>query len=86
MILAICNFSGVGQTKYKLGVPKSGKYKEVFSTDLEKYGGKTAELNSYNAKKGDIHGRKHYIEVELPAFSTVYIYKRRTGKDLKSND
>ena len=86
MILAICNFSGVNQTNYKLGVEKRGKYKEVFSTDMKDFGGETTELKSYNAKKGEMHGKKHYIEVELPAFSTVYIYKKRTGKDLKTND
>ena len=86
-ILAICNFSALQQTKYKLGVAAGGKYNEVFSTDLKEFGGKTEKLNSYNAKKGDMHGRQHYIEVDLPPFSTVYIYKknvrRQTGKDLK---
>ncbi len=39
MLLVLCNFANVGRTHYKIGVPFSGKYKEIFNSDAEKYGG-----------------------------------------------
>lgn len=38
-ILAVCNFSPVSYDSYRVGVPFAGKYKEIFNSDSEKFGG-----------------------------------------------
>ena len=77
-ILTVCNFSSLHHKDYKLGVEKSGKYNQVFSTDLKEFGGETAKNGSYTAKAGGQHGKKYHISLDIPPFSTVYIYKKNT--------
>lgn len=37
--LVVCNFAGCAYEKHRIGVPFAGKYKEVFNSDAEVYGG-----------------------------------------------
>ncbi len=39
-IICVCNFVPVGRSDYRIGVPRKGSYRQVFSSDLKKYGGK----------------------------------------------
>ena len=38
-ILVVCNFADYAYEKYTIGVPAAGKYKEIFNSDAEVYGG-----------------------------------------------
>lgn len=38
-LLIICNFAPVVHEKFRIGVPFHGKYKEIFSSDSERFGG-----------------------------------------------
>ena len=38
-LLVVCNFSGLAYEQFKVGVPSPGKYKEIFNSDKECYGG-----------------------------------------------
>ena len=75
-LLIICNFSANTQKNYKIGVPNKGNYTEIFSTDDEEFGGKGIKNEKLTAKAGKIHGRKQYLELTLPAFSTIFILKK----------
>jgi 1,4-alpha-glucan branching enzyme len=39
MVIFVCNFTPVPRQNYRLGVPKSGDYREIFNTDAEMFGG-----------------------------------------------
>ncbi len=39
MLMVVCNFADLPYEKYGMGVPFAGKYKEIFNSDDEKYGG-----------------------------------------------
>jgi 1,4-alpha-glucan branching enzyme len=82
-LLAVCNFSANNLANYKIGVPDRGVYTEVFSTDRKEFGGNGFENGKTRAKTGNIHGRKQYLELILPAFSTVYIYKKAAKSAVK---
>jgi 1,4-alpha-glucan branching enzyme len=73
-LLVVCNFSSNSQYNYKMGVPNKGSYKEVFSTDKKEFGGKDLKNKRLIPKKGLQHGRNYYLELTIPAFSTIYIY------------
>ncbi len=75
-ILAVSNFSKVAQRNYKIGVPNRGIYEEVFSTDYEKYGGSGMVNEKVKTVSGRMHGKNQYVELNIPAFSTIYFYKK----------
>lgn len=84
-LLCVCNFSSVTQYNYKLGVPNRGNYTQVFSTNDTLYGGNGEGNGVLKAKSGEYHGKKQYIELTIPAFSTVYIYKKKVKKSVKNS-
>ena len=79
-ILSVSNFSSVTQRGYKIGVPLKGVYEEIFSSDSSEYGGSGVLNGSIRSQKGKMHGKEQYIEIDIPAFSTVYFYKRAGRK------
>ena len=76
-IIAICNFCPVERTKYKIGVPESGTYKCVFSSDKTVYGGKTKRLLSVKSQKNAMHGFEQSIELTIPSMSAMYFIKQK---------
>ena len=69
-LLIICNFTPVTYTKYKVGVPYQGNYKEVFCSDLEEFGG-NGSLNKVVkvSKRSACDGRKNSITIDLAPLS-----------------
>ncbi len=72
MVLVVCNFNPVLRQGYTLGVPNSGTYKELLSTDDAKYGGLGLHNTSVRSKKNPMHGFDYSIAVDLPPMSTMY--------------
>lgn len=51
-LIALCNFTSVTRQKYRIGVPKPGTYRVVFSSALPEFGGKgESTVGSVRAKK-----------------------------------
>ena len=74
-ILALCNFSGVAQPSYRLGVEDASYYKEVFNSDNPIYGG-DGMMNPGKItvrRKEPSHEYAQSILVALPALSVVYL-------------
>ncbi len=66
-ILVCCNFTPVVRKDYRVGVPKSGFWKEIFNSDSERYGG--TNVGNYPGAKSTgegHHGRPDSILVNLP--------------------
>ena len=82
-LLSVSNFSSVKQENYKIGVPRSGVYTEVFSSDDETFGGSGIKNGRVSAKKGEWNGQNFHISVTVPPFSTVYFYKKKPNKKTK---
>ncbi len=83
-IVVICNFTPVEYTRYRVGVPKRGDYKEVFSSAEERFGGTGESVGTVRAYKKPIDGMDFSIEVNLPPMSAVYL-KRVSPKKKQSN-
>ena len=71
-ILVVCNFNPVLREGYQIGVPYAGWYKEVFSSDDVKYGGKGIHNKTLRSKKGHMHGFDNTISLTIPPMSTLY--------------
>lgn len=66
-LLFVCNFAPVLHQKYMVGVPFEGKYKEIFNSDAEKFGGSgKGNPRAKSSKKVECCGREQSITIQLP--------------------
>lgn len=69
-LLIICNFTPVSYDAYKVGVPYAGTYKEIFCSDVEKFGGDGSKNSSLKtSKRSACDGRKNSITIGLAPLS-----------------
>lgn len=77
-VIAVCNFTNVERTGYRIGVPKKGNYKVFFNSDDEKFGGEgRGDLEKLRAESVNMHGFEQSIVLDLPPLSTIYLKKTR---------
>ena len=80
-IVVVCNFTPVQRISYKLGVPSAGEYSVILNSSSD-----TGTDDTYlkvKAKKGSCDGFEHYIEIDLPPLSTLYL-KKTVAKKTKT--
>lgn len=68
-LLVVCNFTPVLYENFKVGAPFEGKYREIFNSDKETYGG-TGCLNGgwIHSKEVGWDGRQHSVTFDMPPF------------------
>src|SRR5215469_12729209 len=72
-IVCVCNFSPVVRTGHRIGVPRSGWYREVLNTDAAIYGGSNVG-NKGGVEAAPIvwHEYSHSIAIDLPALGVLW--------------
>ena len=66
-LLVVCNFSPLVYEKHKIGVPFEGKYKEIFNSDSEEFGGSDVRNKRVKtSKKSECDGFENSIEITVP--------------------
>ncbi|WP_019155601.1 1,4-alpha-glucan branching protein GlgB [Robertmurraya massiliosenegalensis] len=71
-LIIIVNFSPVLWEDYFVGVPKKGNYKEIFNTDLKKFGGSgIRNRKQLGTRDEQMHGYEQYISMTLPPLTTL---------------
>ncbi len=73
VILVACNFTPVHRENYKIGVPVSGKWREIFNSDLKEFGG--GDLRNSEAIESDpepMHTKDQSISVGLSPLAVHY--------------
>lgn len=85
LLLVVCNFSATADDRYQIGVPKAGKYKEVWNSDRKEFGG-SGSLNPRlkQSKKEEQDGRKDSITIKLPAMAVVVLSYRKAETKAKA--
>ncbi len=73
--IVLCNFSNHSYPEFRVGVPGTGDYKQVFSSAAAEYGGIQSSITR-TAQSEDVSadGQQSSIKIELPAF-TMCIWK-----------
>ena len=67
-----CNFTPVPRIGYRLGVPKSGLYREILNTDSEMFGGSNlGNSGAVQAEPIGHHGRPASLLITLPPLAIV---------------
>jgi len=71
-VLAISNFTPVGRSGWRVGVPRPGHWREVLNTDAECYGGSgSGNLGGLHSEAVPWNGREHSLSVTLPPLTTL---------------
>ena len=66
-----CNFTPVPRENYHIGVPKSGKFKEIFNSDDEKYGGSGMLNTTIKASNTPWNGQEKSVRINIPPLGIV---------------
>ena len=73
-LIIACNMTPVPKESYKLGLPRKGKLKEIFNSDLKKYFGSGGYKNKMKTTKADAwHFRDHSIDITIPPLGMVVL-------------
>lgn len=72
-LIIACNFTPVPRENYRIGVPKSGRLKEIFNSDAKKYGGSGITNAVLTTSNISAHGYPHSVEVVIPPLSTIIL-------------
>ncbi len=88
-IIVICNFQPVKRDNYRIGVPFSGTYSEIFSSDALEFGGNgVTNGNNIKSEEEPMHGYEQSITLKIPAMAVIYlkcIRKKSLNKKTKSD-
>ena len=79
VIVAVCNLTPVPRTRYRVGVPAEGFYRELINTDAREYGGSgVGNYGGVHTERMAWHGRPASLVLELPPLGVCYL-KRVTA-------
>jgi len=71
-LIIVCNMTPIPRKDYKIGLPKKGKLKEVFNSDLKKYNGSgTIQNKTVASKKEKWQYREHTGEIHIPPLAMI---------------
>ena len=74
VVLVVCNFTPVPQANYRIGVSRSGYWREILNSDATIYGGSgQGNVGGVESAPVPCHGRYHSISLTLPPLSIVYL-------------
>lgn len=73
-VIVVCNFTPEVHNDYRIGVPRPGKYVEVFNTDAREFGG-SGVLNGGEliAEAVPWHHRPQSLTLTVPPLAVVYL-------------
>ena len=84
-ILVAVNFSGTSYPRFNLGVPYAGSYKEIFSTDNERFGGSgTLNPRALPARAMEVDDKEIGIGIRLPAYSALFFACKKREAEKKA--
>jgi 1,4-alpha-glucan branching enzyme len=73
IMLVVCNFTPVTRYNYRVGVPRSGFWKELLNSDAGDYGGSgQGNLGGMEAEPISFHGRPYSLNLTLPPLATSF--------------
>jgi 1,4-alpha-glucan branching enzyme len=73
-LVAVCNFAPVPRYEYRVGMPRSGRWREVLNTDAPQYGGSgVGNLGAVEAEALPWHDQPFSAELTLPPLGVVWL-------------
>ena len=88
-IVVVVNFSPEGQQEYRIGVPITGTYEEIFTSDKTEFGGSGMANGKLKTENKPMHGQEQSIVLKIPRFGVLFFKgkaraKRRTKAEIEA--
>ena len=88
-IVVVVNFSPEEQQEYRIGVPITGTYEEIFTPDKTEFGGSGMENGKLKTENKPMHGQEQSIVLKIPRFGVLFFKgkaraKRRTKAEIEA--
>jgi len=84
-LVVIANFTPQAHSNYRIGVPVSGYFEELFNTDAENYGGSNmGNMGGSFTDEWHIHGYDYSLDLTLPPLS-VLVMKHNSDHSIRSS-
>ena len=88
-IVVVVNFSPEEQQEYRVGVPITGTYEEIFTSDKTEFGGSGMANGKLKTENKPMHGQEQSIVLKIPRFGVLFFKgkaraKRRTKAEIES--
>ena len=75
-VIVVCNFTPNTIGEYRIGVPESGTYKEVFNSDTTEFWGSGVKNEGLlKAEKESFHGKANSLTLKIPPLGGVILKK-----------
>ena len=73
-LIIVCNFTPVPRHNYRVGVPRSGYWREILNSDAKEYGGSGhGNFGGMETSPIPYHGRQHSINLTLPPLGVIFL-------------
>ncbi|MCC6193918.1 MAG: 1,4-alpha-glucan branching protein GlgB [Burkholderiales bacterium] len=73
-VLVVCNFTPVPRHRYRLGVPRPGRWREALNSDAAEYGGSgVGNLGEATAEPMPAHGHAQSLCLTLPPLAALFL-------------
>jgi 1,4-alpha-glucan branching enzyme len=77
VVIVALNFTPTPQPNYRIGVPRAGRWRELFNSDAREYGGSGhGNLGGVESTPVPWDGRRNSIVVSLPPLGAVFFTSR----------
>jgi 1,4-alpha-glucan branching enzyme len=74
LLVFCCNFTPMERVAYQVGLPHAGRYREIFNTDSEMFGGSNLGNGGWvRALEEEYHGRPASAQVTLPPLGVIVL-------------
>ena len=88
-IVVVVNFSPEEQQEYRIGVPITGTYEEIFTSDKTEFGGNGMANGKLKTENKPMHGQEQSIVLKIPRFGVLFFKgkaraKRRTKAEIEA--
>ncbi|MGF1510851.1 MAG: 1,4-alpha-glucan branching protein GlgB [Myxococcota bacterium] len=73
LVVAAFNFTPVPRTDFVIGLPRGGRWAEIFNGDADVYGGSgMGNFGEIEAEEREVHGRPYSAHIVLPPLAGVF--------------
>ena len=79
-IVVVVNFSPEEQQEYRIGVPITGTYEEIFTSDKTEFGGSGMANGKLKTENKPMHGQEQSIVLKIPRFGVLFFKGKARAK------